>query len=187
MRRSRGRSRSASTPGISCRVSSTRLTGVAERIEHARHLESDDAAADDQHRAGELRQFERIRGIDDARVLRQPGQPHRFRARGDDALLEADALDAGGALDLEHVGATKRPTPRTTSTLRCFASTVSPPVSFATTEAFQSRSRARSILGSPKAIPRVAISSASSMTLAACNSALEGMQPTFRHTPPSSA
>ena len=81
---------------------------------------------------------------------------------------------------------TKRPTPRTTSTLRCLANTLRPPVSFATTEAFQSRSRARSILGSPNAMPRAPISSASSMTLAACNNALDGMQPTFRHTPPSS-
>ena len=40
--------------------------------------------------------------------------------------------------------------------------------------------------GSPNTIPRVPIASASSMTLAACSSALEGMQPTFRQTPPRS-
>ena len=73
----------------------------------------------------------------------------------------------------------------TTSTLRCFASTRSPPVSFLTTAPFQARSLSRSICGAPKAMPCAPISSASSMTLAACSSALEGMQPTFRHTPPS--
>ena len=75
-----------------------------ERIEDARHLESDDAAADDQHWTRERRHFECIRGIDDARVLRQTRQAHGFRARGDDALLEADAFDAARAFDLEHVG-----------------------------------------------------------------------------------
>jgi len=34
-------------------------------------------------------------------------------------------------------------------------------------------------------MPQAAMSAASSMTLAACNSAFEGMQPTFKHTPPS--
>ncbi len=44
----------------------------------------------------------------------------------------------------------------------------------------QRRSSAR-----PKEIPCAAISSVSATTRAACSSALEGMQPTFRHTPPS--
>ena len=42
-----------------------------------------------------------------------------------------------------------------------------------------------STLGLPNVIPCAAISSASATTRAACSSALEGMQPTFRHTPPS--
>ncbi len=33
-------------------------------------------------------------------------------------------------------------------------------------------------------MPQAAMSAASSITLAACSSALEGMQPTFKHTPP---
>ena len=37
----------------------------------------------------------------------------------------------------------------------------------------------------PNLMPCTAIDSASSMTLAACSSALDGMQPTFRQTPPS--
>ena len=45
------------------------------------------------------------------------------------------------------------PVPRTTSTLRCLASPVSPPVSFSTTESFQPRSLSTSISGSPKLIP----------------------------------
>ena len=50
-------------------------------------------------------------------------------------------------------GLTKLPVPRTTSTLRCRASASSPPVSFATTPAFHARSLARSMRGSPKAMP----------------------------------
>ena len=42
-----------------------------------------------------------------------------------------------------------------------------------------------SIFGAPNVRPMCAPSSASVMILAACSSALEGMQPTFRHTPPS--
>ena len=42
----------------------------------------------------------------------------------------------------------------------------------------------RSSCGSPNTMPCSPIAAASSMTLAACSSALEGMQPTFRHTPP---
>ena len=52
-------------------------------------------------------------------------------------------------------GLTKRPLPRTTSTLRCLASTLRPPVSLPTTWLFQSRSFPRSIFGAPKAMPRV--------------------------------
>jgi hypothetical protein len=38
--------------------------------------------------------------------------------------------------------------------------------------------------GAPKSTPRSAMWLTSSMTAATCSSALEGMQPTFRHTPP---
>ena len=54
-----------------------------------------------------------------------------------------------------------------------------------TTLFFQSRSFATSICGLPKLQAGAAIASASSITLAACSSALDGMQPTLRHTPPS--
>ena len=81
-------------------------------------------------------------------------------------------------------GATNRPLPCTTSTLRCLASIRRPLVSLRTTPPFQPRSFARSICGAPKLMPCAAIDSASSITLAACSSAFEGMQPTFRQTPP---
>ena len=44
---------------------------------------------------------------------------------------------------------------------------------------------ARSIAGAPKLTPWAAIAAASSMVLATCSSAFEGMQPTLRQTPPS--
>src|SRR6202795_4788863 len=70
-------------------------------------------------------------------------------------------------------------------TLRCFASSIRPLVNLVTTLFFQRRRRSRSICGAPKTIPFSPISAASSMTLAACSRAFDGMQPTFRHTPPS--
>ena len=79
----------------------------------------------------------------------------------------------------------KVPFPRTTSTLRCLASPVSPPVSLPTTESFQLRSASTSISGLPNVIPYVADSSTSLSTRAMCSSDFEGMQPTLRQTPPS--
>ena len=93
------------------------------------------------------------------------------------------------ARDLEHVRrSTNVPVPRTTSTLRCFASIVEAAGELADdlalplaqlvadrSAARRRRCRARSSRA------------ASSMTLAACSSAFDGMQPTLRHTPPSSA
>ena len=77
------------------------------------------------------------------------------------------------------------PTPETTVTLRPLASPESPPVSFLTTLSFQPRSPSMSTSGFANFTPKCPISSASEITLAACSSAFDGMQPTFRQTPPS--
>jgi len=61
----------------------------------------------------------------------------------------------------------------------------SPLVSRPTTPSFQLRSGSSSIFGVPNTIPCSDMCAASSITDAACSSALEGMQPTFRQTPPS--
>jgi hypothetical protein len=47
------------------------------------------------------------------------------------------------------------------------------------------RSLARSTFGSPNEMPCEASARAPSMIAAVCSSAFDGMQPTFRHTPPS--
>ena len=77
------------------------------------------------------------------------------------------------------------PVPETVVTLRCLARPASPPVSRETTPSFQPRSASRSMVGAAKVSPLPDISLVSAMTLAACSSALEGMQPTLRQTPPS--
>ena len=77
------------------------------------------------------------------------------------------------------------PTPETTVTFRPFASPESPPVSFLTTLSFQPRSPSISTSGFANFTPKCPISSASEITFAACSSAFDGMQPTFRQTPPS--
>ena len=82
-------------------------------------------------------------------------------------------------------GPTKRASPCTTRTLRCFAIPASPRVSFPTTPSFQARSGSSSMAGLPNTIPCSAMWAASSITRAACSSALDGMQPTLRQTPPS--
>ena len=177
-----------SQPGIRLGGQFDDADARAERIVDAGHLQTDDAAADHQQAAGELRQLERAGRIDDARIVGQARQPHRLGAGGDDALLEADAFGAAGAaspparsgrrsaraahdLDLALLGEHRESAGQLADDLR---------------SSRRAASR-RSICGAPKATPRSAISSASSMTLAACSSALEGMQPTFRHTPPSVA
>ena len=71
------------------------------------------------------------------------------------------------------------------STLRCFAKELKPPVKrlmvcFST----QPRKFLISTSGLEKFMPISALSLASFKTLAACNSALDGIQPTFKHTPP---
>ena len=77
------------------------------------------------------------------------------------------------------------PVPTMVVTLRCLASPARPPVSRPTTPSFQPRRASRSMVGRAKDRPCAAISLVSAMTLAACSSAFEGMQPTLRHTPPS--
>jgi len=52
---------------------------------------------------------------------------------------------------------------------------------------FQLRNLSKSIAGLPKLKPCAAVSSASVMTFAVCKSALDGMQPTFKQTPPKDA
>ena len=82
-------------------------------------------------------------------------------------------------------GPRKRASPWTTSTWRCLARASRPPVSFLTTDSFQPRRPSMSIEGRPNLIPCAAMSSASAIVRAAWSSVLEGMQPTFRQTPPS--
>ncbi len=84
-------------------------------------------------------------------------------------------------------GEVNLPTPLTTSTLRCLARPARPLVSRPTTPSFQPRRALMSTSGFANFTPKCDISSASEITRAACSSALEGMQPTLRHTPPSEA
>ncbi len=84
-------------------------------------------------------------------------------------------------------GPVNRPTPRTTVTLRIFAIAARPPVSLPTTLALCARSLSRSTVGAPKLTPSDSKWLTSSITAATCSSALDGMQPTLRHTPPSVA
>ncbi len=77
------------------------------------------------------------------------------------------------------------PVPVMTSTLRFFAIPASPPVNLSTVSFLNFRSGSSSIFGSPKLTPCSARCAAESITWPTCSSALDGMQPTLRQTPPS--
>jgi len=62
----------------------------AERGIDRRHLQTDDAPADDEKRAGAGGKFERGGGIEDSRIVRQQRQPRRFAAHRDDTVLVGD-------------------------------------------------------------------------------------------------
>ncbi len=137
-------------------------------------------------RAGDAGQLERAGGIDDARILGPERQPHASEPA---AMMHCSKRMRFAAV------ATVRPRctcgldeaarcPRTTSTLRCLASSRRPPVSFLTTLLFQPRSLSQIERRLAETDAMRAIACGSSITLAACSSALDGMQPTFRHTPP---
>ena len=80
---------------------------------------------------------------------------------------------------------TNSPRPVTTSTSRRLASAPRPSASCATPLSFQSRNASKSIRGGSNTTPRSRHSAASSIRPAACSKVLDGIQPTFRHTPPS--
>jgi hypothetical protein len=68
--------------------------------------------------------------------------------------------------------------------LRPASSAFTPPASFLMTLFFQSRSLVTSVVGLEKLTPKSAAWAASPMILATCKSALLGMQPSRRQTPP---
>ena len=100
------------------------------------------------------------------------------------AFLKAMIFVPSVVSTLSELDDVKAPLPCTTCTLRALAKPERPPVSFLMTLSFQPRSELRSISGLPSFTPKCDISSASVMTFAACSNALEGIQPTFRQTPP---
>ena len=69
-----------------------------------------------------------------ARIVGQAGQPRRLGAGGDDAVIERDRP----VVDRSDDGPMNVAKPWITSTLRCLASTTSPPVSRSTTPVFHS-------------------------------------------------
>ena len=188
MRFSSGRTRSRSQPGIRPSVSSTTRHLDPERGVHRRHLEADDAAAD---RPAALRQveFERAGRVDDARVV---GQARQRASDSEPAAMMhcveaitraavAAVVDLAGACgDANLRGAADH---RDLALLRQRVEPAGQPrddLVLPVAQLAPRRSSARRTRCRARAISR-----ASSMTRAACSSAFDGMQPTFRHTPPS--
>ena len=82
---------------------------------------------------------------------------------------------------------TKEPYPRTVVTFRILAMAAKPPVSLPMTFSLWPRNLSIFTLGLPKSTPRSAMWLTSSITAATCSKALEGIHPTFKHTPPNVA
>ena len=76
-----------------------------ELVVHRRHLQADDAAADNQHPLRQCLDRQSPSRVQHARVLvRDERQAHRLRPGGDDRLLEADHFAAAvGCLELQLV------------------------------------------------------------------------------------
>ena len=119
--------------------------------------------------------------------MRDKGQGQRLGAGRDDRLLEVDGRRRrpSASSTRSWCGEVNCPSPRIVVTLRCLASPARPPVSRLTTPSFHARRLSTSMSGAPKRMPCSLISLVSAMTWAACKSALDGMQPTLRQTPPS--
>ena len=113
------------------------------------------------------------------------GRPGNMNGSEPAAIMQCSKSIVSSLSSLSRCADSKFASPLTTRTLRCLASCVRPPVRRPTTLFFHSRSFSASISGSPKLTPCSAMSFASSMTFAACNKAFDGIQPTFRQTPPS--
>ena len=75
---------------------------AAERVVDAAHLEPDDPTADHQKPLRDVLKLERGSRVHHPRIVRQERQPHGLRTGCDDAMVEADALSALLACDLEH-------------------------------------------------------------------------------------
>ena len=82
-------------------------------------------------------------------------------------------------------GEAKLAAPVMTRTLRCLAIPAKPLVSVPTTLSLWARSASTSIFGAAKVTPTADMCLVSWITAAVCSRAFEGMQPTFKHTPPS--
>ncbi len=104
---------SGSAPGISWSSSSTTVIFDAELVVDGRHLQADDAAADDQQALGNVVELERAGRVHDARiVVRDERQDDRLRAGGDDRLVEADASSSPSAVSTSSwFGEANLPTP----------------------------------------------------------------------------
>jgi hypothetical protein len=146
-------------------------------------------------RLGTSLQRQRAGGIDHARVVGHEGQAHGLAAGGDDGLLERDHLlgaglvlaGAGGFFHLEVVGTDKGAVAAHGGHLAHLGHGGQAAGELADDLFLVAAQLVDVDLGRAKVHPRSPRWLTSSITAATCSSALLGMQPTFRHTPPSVA
>ena len=84
----------------------------AQRAVHRRHFQADDAAADHQQALGNIRQFQRAGGVDDALVVVGKARNARDRrACRDNAVFKGDGFHALGGFNAQRMGRGKLAAP----------------------------------------------------------------------------
>ena len=136
-------------------------------------------------RFGTPLQLQRAGRVDHPRVVGDERQLHRLRARGDDALVEADGLRPVRALDPDRVRPGEGADALDHRHLARPWRARKPAGQLLDDALLPAAQPSTSTSGLANFTPKWPISSASEMTLAACSSAFDGMQPTLRQTPPS--
>ena len=129
--------------------------------------------------------LQRIGGIHHALIRRQARKLDRLGAGGDDAGVEVDSLGSAATHHLDDVGADETANTLHDLDLALLGEHAQTAGQLLDDRAvLKPRNFSRSIAGLPNAMPWAPMASASSITFAACSSAFDGMQPTFRQTPP---
>ena len=158
-----------------------------ERRVDAPELEPDVAAAHHQEPRRRGGQLERRGRVPHAGPGLEPGKRRGPRARGDDRVLELERRRRRVLPRHADRAVASRSArgPCTTSTPRALASAASPWARRSMDRWVQARSFAASTRGGPNVTPASAAAAASWISAAMPRSAFEGMQPTWRHSPPS--
>ncbi len=164
--------------------------GAEPRVD-GRELEADDAAADDEQRLRNSLEANGVVGIDDRFAVARPRLDVDRRAAGrDDDRIRGRVGFAWRRRAFSsdtRLGPANDASPYANVTLFALKSVLTPPTFALTTESVNAATPARSTSGAATLRPILSASRMWRVTSPTCSSALVGMQPQFRQTPPTSS